>query len=135
MSKNRQKGDLAEEKFRTRCVEKDYGLSKPISEEERYDFVLDLDGELLRVQVKHGRPIRDGDVLEFNVASVNNDGTRNTYTEKEIDAFGVYAPIQDQCFLIPIDQVKAEKIMYLRLVGETKNNQQKKVNFSSQYRF
>lgn len=135
MSENRHKGDLAEEKFRTRCVENRLGVSKPISEEERYDFVLDVEGELLRVQVKHARPLRDGDVVEFNVASVNNDGTRNTYTDEEIDAFGVYDPVGDQCFLVPIEDVRADKMMYLRVTDQTKNNQAKKVNFASRYEF
>ena len=47
-----QKGEVAVSMFIRRCVEKGITVSRPVSECCRYDAIIDVDGVLMRVQIK-----------------------------------------------------------------------------------
>lgn len=93
----------------------------------RVDLVADIDGRLLRLQVKSAR-LR-GDVLFFPCCSYTAN-TARAYAG-EIDAFGVYSPDHHLALLVPIADVP-ERGCHLRLTPP-RNNQQKGVRYARDY--
>lgn len=53
-------GDSVELLFAARCMERGYSVSKPLSDKERYDLILDCNGILKRVQIKSSCTITNG---------------------------------------------------------------------------
>jgi hypothetical protein len=45
-------GAMTEQKCFLKCIELGYVVSKPLFDNARYDFILDAEGKLLRIQVK-----------------------------------------------------------------------------------
>ena len=66
----------------------------------RVDLVAVRPGQARRVQVKTAR--RLGDSLVFRTCS--NTGNRPRDYRGEIDAFGVYSPDVDRCYLVPVEE-------------------------------
>ena len=74
-----------------------YDISTPIGDNARYDFILDINHRLYKIQCKTSSLIEDG-VYKFKTCStqINTKGNYTRfYTEEEIDFF-------NQCFLIPL---------------------------------
>ena len=91
-----------------------YNISVPLGEDCRYDFILDLNGILLRVQVKTCREEKNG--IVFNVKSVHLNSTKGTvshsYTKNDIDVFATF--YKEKCYLIPVEECGvSEKNYYL----------------------
>lgn len=97
--KNGREAELAAELFFT---ERGFSVSYP-STEERYDFIVDIDGELLRVQVKCGY------VREQNRNKLTVDfraGTNNKpYSKSDIDGFVIYNPETEELYWENVDDV------------------------------
>ncbi len=114
-----------------RLVESGCRVLLPFGVNQRYDLVLDNDGDLLKAQVKTGR-LRGG-VIEFSAISVqsNTNGTRRKYYKGEVDMFIVYCPHNKGLYVIPAEEVPPSG-MHLRLVPP-RNNQSKRVRWASEY--
>lgn len=90
-------------------------ISIPFGDKDRYDLVLDRQGEFKRVQCKTGR-LR-GDVVRFHVKSVylNSIGKPVvTHYKGQVDFFGVYCPELDTAYLVPESEV-GRNICHLRV--------------------
>ena len=86
----KRKGILTEEYLKLWFLEKGYSVSVPIGDDDRYDFIVDFDGKLIKMQSKTGNLTRHEGCLNFATASIkyNSKGsTRTQYTKKEIDYF------------------------------------------------
>jgi prevent-host-death family protein len=116
----------------------DLGLTvlKPLTEHERYDLVLGIADELLRVQCKWAAC--NGDVVYVRLKSSSHSPTRGyvitTYSASEIDAVAVYCGDLDRCYLLPIDLVAGRFAFSLR-VSKTRNNQRAALNWAAEYEF
>ena len=80
-----------------------YNISIPIGEDCRYDIILDIKRELLKIQVKTCQLKKNG--ISIKTVSVTTSGKENIthkYTKEEIDYFATY--YNNQCFLIPIEE-------------------------------
>lgn len=112
-------------------VESGHRAVVPFDVNQRYDLVLDNEGELLKAQVKTGR-LRGG-VVEFSATSVqsNTNGTRRKHYTGEDDRFVVYCPQNKVIYLIPAEDVPPTG-MYLRLAAP-RNNQTKRVRWARDY--
>lgn len=78
-----------------------YNVSVPVAEDCKYDMILDVNGLLLRIQIKTCTETRTG--IVFPNRSVTTSGKTNVikkYTSKDIDYIAVY--YHDRCYLIPI---------------------------------
>ena len=93
----------------------------------RVDLVADVDGRLLRVQVKAARVV--GDALSYRVCS-NTKNSPLAYVG-EVDAFGVRCAALASSYLVPIDHV-ATRTCNLRL-APARNNQAKGVRWAADY--
>ncbi|MFC7202928.1 group I intron-associated PD-(D/E)XK endonuclease [Haloferax namakaokahaiae] len=94
---------------------------QPFGDNERYDFVVELAGEFVRVQVKTGR-MENGRV-QFETRS---SGTLTRTVSKEgydgqIDVFAVYAPELQESYIIPIEDAPNTS-MGLRVETARKNS-------------
>ena len=131
----KQIGNISEAKVLARALELGYDVSLPFGEDCRYDMILDDRKELTRIQVKTGR-LADG-VIVFRTCSQNSQGKQRakgkSYTAEEIDAFVVYCPELDKCFLVPVSIQLASQAT-LR-VTEARNNQQEGIRLAKDFEF
>lgn len=67
-----QKGDITEQKFILYCLENDIPISKPIGNNLPYDFIIEYNQKLLKIQVKtsyHPARNKNKDIIEFKTIS------------------------------------------------------------------
>ena len=90
---SKQKGNLTELQCITAFYELGYTVSIPYGENSRYDLIADINGELIKVQVKSSRVKKDEEAIKFACRStnVNTQGTTyQRYTKQQIDYFATF---------------------------------------------
>ena len=98
------------------------GLSvlKPLTEHERYDLVLGVAGQLLRVQCKWAG-LRD-EIVKVRLGSCYHSPTRGylrtTYGLEEIDAVAAYCRDLDTCYLLLAADCADKSSLHLRVGPE-----------------
>ena len=120
------KGAIAEAEIAAAAVRLDVPVFTPLSDHGRSDLVLEIGGRLWRVQCKWGRLGPGGDVVIVRVGGswLSPSGyVLSTYTENEVDLFGIYCADLDRSFLMPIDLVAGKHEIRLRLTP-ARNGQQ-----------
>jgi hypothetical protein len=98
-----------------------YPVLVPIGDNERYDLVIEKDGEFKRVQCKVGR-YKNG-TIRFNAASTNlvkGKWVRNNY-KGQVEYFGVYCPTLKKVYLVPIQDVVVNNEASLRVDALARN--------------
>lgn len=128
----KQKGNLTELQCLTAFYELGYRVSIPYGENSRYDMIADIEGKLIRIQVKTSS-IKKGDVnaIEFSCKSsyVNSTGVKNIrYNANEIDYFATYW--NGKCYLIPISECSVTKTLRF---ATPKNGQKIGISFAENY--
>ena len=100
----KKKGNLTE----LQCLAKfaEYGLtvSIPYGDCARYDFILEINNKLYKVQCKTSSEEEIG-VYKFSCRSCKTNAsgnTRKSYTEDEVDFFCTM--VKDKCYLIPFNE-------------------------------
>lgn len=77
-------------------------LSKPITNDSRYDFIADVNNKLYRIQCKAAGISQDGSHIKFGCHSTNiRNNSEYYYTEDDIDYF--YTEYQGQGYLVPVN--------------------------------
>lgn len=128
---SKQKGNLTELQCITAFYELGYAVSIPYGENSRYDFIADVNGKLLKIQVKTSTAKDNGAVIEFSCRStrVNSQGNiSRTYTKEEIDYFCTY--YNGKCYLVPVTECSANKKLRFE---PTKSGQKVGINFAEDY--
>ena len=89
-------GNLTELQCITRFYELGYPVSIPYGDSEKYDFIIDVNGNLYRLQCKHAKPHtnEDGIVDYITIKTTwqsgytkNSSYKRNQYTKEDRDYF------------------------------------------------
>lgn len=129
----KQKGNLTELQCLTAFVEQGLNVSVPYGDNARYDFIIDIQGKLLRVQVKTSslKKADDEGAIHFSCRSsyTSSQGVSNVkYTCDEIDFFATFW--KGICYLVPIQECSVEKTLRL---APPKNGQVKGITFASEY--
>ncbi len=97
-------GELTEQIVSVYLIDKEVKVSKPFGDNLPYDFILDVYGELIKVQVKTARPKKHStNVIEYNTIStrVNAKGNyKKYYTEGDIDLFLIYSYEVDEVYVM-----------------------------------
>jgi hypothetical protein len=75
-------------------------VAKPYGESSAYDFVVDVNGRLWRVQVKSVAAERDG---TYRIGSGSGHSSKRPYTRKDIDVLAAYVIPEDAWYLIPVE--------------------------------
>ena len=108
-----------------------YDISIPWGDNARYDFVLDVNHQLYKIQCKTAHKEDEG-VYNIQTRStyINAQGNRAApYTKEDVDFFSTF--IDGKCYLIPLEETcKREQV--LRFV-RPKNNQTKGITFAQEY--
>lgn len=126
----KQKGNLTELQCLTAFYQEGCHVSLPYGENSRYDMIVDVNGLLIKVQVKTSSLKGEG-AINFSCRSshVNSTGVKNIrYTAQEIDYFATFW--EGQCYLVPVSECSTEKT--LRFVPP-KSGQLKGITFASEY--
>lgn len=104
-------------KFEQRALEKGGVVSRPTTD-VRYDRILDLDGKLYRVQIKHTgyeATKADGAYVVNLKTSRNGRVTHRSYDREEIEAVVAYIVPQDALVWIPVDLLEGRSTVTLRV--------------------
>lgn len=125
------RGTVAQQHIKLRLIEAGYDVFEPIREDCRVDLVVDLDGELARVQVKSGH-YRDGKV-KFKTRSCmthKSHGTDGENYKGVVDHFAVYCLELDSAYWVSIDDAP-DSAMELRVDDAEVNHPS--INWAEEY--
>ena len=126
----KRKGNLTEMQCMSAFMAQNCGVSIPFGDNSKYDFIADVDGQLLKIQVKTAS-LKDENSIKFSCRSthVNCSGVKNVrYNENEVDYFATYW--NGQCYLIPISECSVGKTLRF---APPKNGQIKGITFAHEY--
>ena len=122
-------GNITELEVLTYVTKLGYQVSIPFGDRERYDQIWDINGKLLKVQVKTSHAIDNA--IKFSCRSSHRkDGKciSQKYNSNEIDYFATFW--NGKCYLIPIAETSNEKTLRFAL---PKNGQLKGISFAKDY--
>ena len=134
---SKQIGNLTELQCITRFYELGYSISIPYGDSEKYDFILDKNGKLYRLQCKHATEVytEDGQLDYLSIKTTwqsgyakNSKWKANKYTNEDIDFFVTH--FKGKNYLINVNECSTQKILR---VLPPKNNQTKGINFLNMF--
>jgi hypothetical protein len=124
-------GQRTEAAILAELVRRGYTVLLPFGVNQRYDLVLEVDGEFVRAQCKTGR-LRNG-AVEFAVRSTR--ANMKTVVQRgyrgEADLFLVYCRELDRTYAVSVDEAPASN-MYLR-VEPPRNGQGRGIHPAEMY--
>lgn len=133
MLNSKQKGNITEIECMLAFLKLGYNVLTPYGDCERYDFVVDINGKLLKIQVKTSSDSHiDEGYIEFRCANKttrNGQFIRHSYDKKQIDYF--MTSYNEKSYLIPVEECSIEK-KRLRF-SPPKNGQIKGITFAEEY--
>lgn len=108
-----QRGELSEAKVLSAFLVRGVHISIPWGNAQPYDLIVDVQGKLLRVQVKTATQGSRENILSFNCCSETRGRKRVGYHGRA-DLYAVYAPQIDQVFVVPVKDCGTSKA-YIRI--------------------
>lgn len=90
MNNTQVQGVITEQKCFLKCFEHGFIVSKPLFDNARYDFLLDINNKVYKIQVKTSHSSKNKNGFTFNCYSQHSTGKGNKrmkYTNNEIDFF------------------------------------------------
>ena len=130
MLSTKQKGNLTELQCISEFVKLGYTVSIPYGDDAKYDFIVDINNNLYRIQVKTAS-MKNEDKIQISCISTHKNfkGTSvGRYTKKDIDFFATYW--DGMCYLIHVEE--CGKVKSLRF-NCTTNNQTKGITYAENY--
>lgn len=125
-------GEITEQEVALEFLKLGILVSKPLVQSSKYDFVVDIDHKLYKIQVKTGT-FKEDAYLEFatSTSHTNTKGTLNlSYSEEDVDFFATI--YEGQCYLVPYN-LCGKRSQRIRFVP-TKNGQTKGILFAKDFR-
>ena len=110
------KGDITELLVSAHLLNLGYVVSKPLTQDSKYDLIVDVQHKLIRLQVKTARLNNTfkGESIKFNCRSTTHnvrECKQRYYSNKDVDYFATYW--KNQVYLIPVDECSSEKILWI----------------------
>ena len=109
------KGAVTELQVASYLINLGYTVSSPFNPDSKYDLILDVNNELLRLQVKTSRlSTTTSNSIVFNCRSTTKNVSnckKRRYTKEEIDYFATYW--DQKVYLVPVEQCSTEKTLHL----------------------
>lgn len=110
---SQKKGIITELQVATYLINLGYNVSQPFSQDSKYDLIVDVNGKLLRLQVKTARQISENSIT-FNCRSTTSN-VRNCqsrrYSENDIDYFATYW--DNKVYLVPVRECSTSKSLHM----------------------
>lgn len=129
-------GDIGESVAIMKFIKNEFTVSKPLSNNSRYDLIVERNNILYKVQVKTTQNIKDEVKMDFALKTTNYSKGKwksTGYTSNEIDLFFLYCIENDWCGLYIVNE-DIPKNITVRL-KPPKNNQIKGVNLAENLEF
>ena len=126
------KGEITEQQVAIEFLKLGLQVCKPLVQSSKYDFVVDIENKLYKIQVKTSTPKEENSYIEFatSTSHTNTRGTLNlTYSENDVDFFATM--YNNEFYLIPFSHC-GKRAQRLRLVP-TKNGQTTGIKFAKDY--
>lgn len=124
-----QKGKQTELEILLYVTKLGYSVSIPWGDKDRYDQIWDINGKLIRIQVKTAKELDEQKSgIKINCYTVCN-GKKHTYTKNEIDYFATYW--NNKVYLIPIEECSQNK--NLRFFTTSKHTNLNAINWAKDY--
>lgn len=117
----------------TRFVKNGCCVSVPIGDNNSYNFIVDINNSLYRVQVVTAERVINGKMIFYTNVTNPFKKTKELFDRRKIDLIGLYCIENDFVGLIEIDNYKAMTTT-LR-IDKPKNNNVVNVNFADDYEF
>ena len=128
MNEQKIKGLTTELQCQTYFTQKGYNVSVPLGEDCRYDLIVDIEGILIRVQVKTCSIHSTGIKIPCHSTQVNTQTTKQkSYNKEQIDYFATY--YNNNCYLIKVEECSTDKTLSF----ENKRVNQHSVSFIEDY--
>lgn len=125
-------GNVTELEVLTYVTRLGYQVSIPFGDRERYDQIWDINGKLIRVQIKTSHSLDENNTaISFSCRSSqrkNGKCVNTRYTKNEIDYFATMW--NGKCYLVPIEETSIEKVLRFE---PPKNGQTKGITFAKDY--
>lgn len=129
-----EKGMITELTVQREFIEHGFNVSVPLLPSSRYDMIVDIYGNLIKVQVKTSRPIKNSDGFTFNLRSSRTHRwgvTNEKYTKDDVDLFAtVY---DNKVYIVPQYLVDGKNQCNLRYTSA--NNQIHNIMFADDFEF
>ena len=100
------KGDIAEQAVVLHALKKGWGVLKPIGDRLPYDLVLDINGSLVKLQIKSAwfNQQKQNFVVDNRRTKTNRRiMLRSTYTKDDFDFAVIYLEEKDIFYVIPVE--------------------------------
>ena len=125
-------GRLTELQVAEAFLSRGYQVSQPLVSDSRYDFIVDINHKLLRIQVKTSQISDDGGYILFATSSSHTNTHRTINLNYSADEIDYFATVHNgECYLISVNEA-ARRSQRLRLLPP-KNGNQKNIKFASNY--
>lgn len=127
-----QRGAIAEANVKAHFIEAGLDVFEPIRDDCRIDLVVDIDGDLTRVQVKSAH--FTGEKVKFKTRSCmshKSHGSDGQNYVGVVDGFAVYCPELDECYWVDIDDAP-NSAMELRVEDADSNHPA--INWADEYK-
>lgn len=119
MTDNNQKGALTELQCELFFLSRKILLSKPVIADSRYDYIMDFNGRLYKIQCKSSK-LKDDDRIAFYAEMTNiRNNVKSYYQKNDVDFFYTY--YNGVSYLIPFDKT-SKRENTLRFSSKTPNN-------------
>lgn len=128
----KQLGDETEARIISELVAAGYSVSVPFGDNDKYDLIVDNEGDLYRIQCKTAWANKQN-TIRFNTHSqTTKDGAYHEQTyEDEVDCFVVRYPKSNSIYWIDITEATEQK-MELRFDADIDHP---RINWASEYEF
>ena len=128
----KRKGDVAELNVLAKLTEMGVDISEPYGEDTRYDFIADINGALVKLQVKNG-VYKNGKICaSLQSTRYNSNGSSTvSYSKDNVDVFVIYSPYTDGVYWVPFDGAPKTGI---ELRVEEAEQKSSLINWASDYR-
>lgn len=124
-------GKITELKVLSYVIEHGYSVSIPFGDKDRYDQIWDINGNLIRVQIKTSRwKSEQQKAIIFSCKSSYARSTgvkKHIYSKNEIDYFATYW--DGKVYLVPVEECSTEKTLWF----EKPSNGCSKCSFAADY--
>ena len=95
----KRRGEIGEAAFLAKASSMGFGVAKPWGDSDRYDFIVDVLGRLLRVQIKSAHCVSNHPTGGYNIRCCGHQ--RRSYTTDEIDLLVAYIVPEDIWYVFP----------------------------------
>lgn len=114
---NRLKGAISEAEFVVQAMKKNFKVSKPFTEDCRYDFIIDNGKNLTKIQVKSCSASTNRGYNRVELRRKRNK-TAKYYTKKDIDIFAIHIVEKNIWYLIPVENIPKNGVIHMSEDGK-----------------